>query len=68
MCFIFLYREEFKVNFPDQSLETSSPQSVLRLLESASKKLMTESYKIHKAQTDVMPYKGYVYTRMFWSK
>ena len=69
----FLFREEFKVHFPDQSLETSHPpQSVLRLLEGASKTLMIESFKIHKAQTEVapvcMPYVGYVYTRMFWSK
>ena len=64
-----LFREEFKVDFPDQSLETSSPQSVLRLLESASHRLMTESYKMSKTQTSVcMPYKGFVYTRMFWSK
>ena len=68
----FLFREEFKVHFPDQSLETSHPQSILRLLENASKTLISESFKIHKARAEVapvyMPYVGFVYTRMFWSK
>ena len=71
---IFLIiRNEFKVNFPDQSLETSCSSNVLRLLEDASKRMMIVSYKMHKdrEQTELkscMPYKGFVYTRMFWSK
>ena len=68
---IFLIiRNEFTVNFPDQSLETSYSSSVLRLLEDASKKMMIVSYNMHKDRelTEYMPYKGFVYTRMFWSK